>query len=473
MKVWYIRQKHETLSSVKSLYLFVFNLFTKKKTFFSKQIVLFNKFSMRIKTYKSYPFYDSKFKSFRSFSKKLNKAISISSKRIMLWIDHSLGGGTQSYSYNKFKEYDDEYVIIRLQYFHLYRSFVISFPNGEFFTGFTLSFDEIKTLLNSLKLTKILLNSLVAYRNINEVLAFVHELHLTNNNIDVTYNVHDFFFICPNCNLISADNKFCGFDTDISCEDCVNKYQSLMPEYEFKLFYDEFINISDWRKMWQKSLLEDVSEVVCFSKSSCEIVDKFYPAISSKLRLVPHVVRPLRQVKVNTHDGVNIAVLGKVDTISKGKEFIELLSCSIDKFNKELEILFLNKEINNSQCLNQYNSSDKKINIELNKKVQLFCLGDYVNAPSNMKVLGSYDRDNLPNIVEENSIDLIFIPSIWAETFSYTTSEAIAMNVPVACFNLGGQADQVSVYPKGLILELSDSADIVLDKILDFLSKLS
>lgn len=111
-----------------------------------------------------------------------------------------------------------------------------------------------------------------------------------------------------------------------------------------------------------------------FSKSSCEIVDKFYPAISSKLRLVPHVVRPLRQVKVNTHDGVNIAVLGKVDTISKGKEFIELLSCSIDKFNKELEILFLNKEINNSQCLNQYNSSDKKINIELNKKFNYFVL---------------------------------------------------------------------------------------------------
>ena len=450
-------------------------LFTVKKTFFSKQIVLFNKFSLRIKTYKSYPFYDSKFKSFRVFSKKLNKVISISNKKIMLWIDHSLGGGTQSYSFNKFKEYKGEYVIVRLQYFHLYRSFVISFPNGEFFTGFTLSFDEIKTLLKELNVTKIVLNSLVAYRNIKEVLSFVHELHFNNKNIDVTYNVHDFFFICQNCNLISADNKFCGFDTDISCEDCVNKYQSLMPEYEFKLFYDEFINISDWRKMWQKSLLEDVSEVVCFSKSSCEIVNKFYPAISSKLRFVPHVVRPLRQVKVNTHDSVNIAVLGKVDTIPKGKEFIELLSCSIDKFNKELDILCLNKEINNSKCLNQNNSSDKQINIEfeLNKKVQLFCIGDYVNAPQNMTVTGAYKREELPDILEKNKIDLVLIPSIWAETFSYTTSEAIAMNVPVACFNLGGQADQVSVYPKGLILELSDSSDIVLDKILDFLSKLS
>ena len=448
-------------------------LFTVKKTFFSKQIVLFNKFSLRIKSYKSYLFYDSKFKSFKTFSKKLNKVISISSKRIMLWIDHSLGGGTQSYSYNKFKEYNDEYVIIRLQYFHLYRSFVISFPNGEFFTGFTLSFNEVKSLFEKLYINKIVLNSLVAYRNINEVLAFVHELHLTNNNIDVIYNVHDFFFICPNCNLISADNKFCVFDTDISCEDCVNKYQSLMPEYEFKLFYDEFINISDWRKMWQKSLLEDVSEVVCFSKSSCEIVNKFYPEISSKLRLVPHVVRPLRQIKVNTHDSVNIAVLGKVDTIPKGKEIIELLSCSIDKFNKELEISCLNKEINNSQCLNQNNCSDKQSNIELNKKVQLFCIGDYVNAPQAMTVTGAYKREELPDILEKYKIDLVLIPSIWAETFSYTTSEAIAMNVPVACFNLGGQADQVSVYSKGLILELSDSSDIALDKILDFLSKLS
>ena len=76
-------------------------------------------------------------------------------------------------------------------------------------------------------------------------------------------------------------------------------------------------------------------------------------------------------------------------------------------------------------------------------------------------------------VKDKYKIDLILIPSIWAETFSYTTSEAIAMNVPVACFNLGGQADQVSVYPKGLILELSDSSDIVLDNILDFLRKLS
>ena len=109
----------------------------------------------------------------------------------------------------------------------------------------------------------------------------------------------------------------------------------------------------------------------------------------------------------------------------------------------------------------------------LYKKVNLFCVGDYVNAPQNMVVTGEYKRENLPDILEKKQIDLVFIPSICAETFSYTTSEAIAMNVPVACFNLGGQADQVSVYPKGFLLELSDSTGAALYKILDFLSKLS
>ena len=122
------------------------------RSFFQKRIILLNSLSIKIKKCTNFPFYDSKFKSFKTFSKKLNKVISFSSKRIMLWIDHSLGGGTQIYSYNKFKEYNDEYVIIRLQYFHLYRSFVISFPNGDFFAGFNLSFDEVKSLFEILNI---------------------------------------------------------------------------------------------------------------------------------------------------------------------------------------------------------------------------------------------------------------------------------------------------------------------------------
>ena len=66
-----------------------------------------------------------------------------------------------------------------------------------------------------------------------------------------------------------------------------------------------------------------------------------------------------------------------------------------------------------------------------------------------LTVLGEYKRDNLMNILRANSIDAILIPSIWPETFSYTTAEAIVSGYPVMCFGIGGQADQVYQYEKG------------------------
>ena len=46
------------------------------------------------------------------------------------------------------------------------------------------------------------------------------------------------------------------------------------------------------------------------------------------------------------------------------------------------------------------------------------------------------------------------IPSIWPETFSYTTHEAIATGLPVWCFDLGGQADAVRQACKGGVIPI-------------------
>ena len=65
-------------------------------------------------------------------------------------------------------------------------------------------------------------------------------------------------------------------------------------------------------------------------------------------------------------------------------------------------------------------------------------------------------------------MDLIIIPSILPKTFSYTTAETIALNYPVACFDLGGQADQVKKYKRGKILS-SFSPNIIEKELKDFL----
>lgn len=65
---------------------------------------------------------------------------------------------------------------------------------------------------------------------------------------------------------------------------------------------------------------------------------------------------------------------------------------------------------------------------------------------------GAYQRNMLPRYVLENDVDIVFISSIWPETFSYTTEEAMVMGIPVACFPIGAPAERVQNYERGLIL---------------------
>ena len=74
------------------------------------------------------------------------------------------------------------------------------------------------------------------------------------------------------------------------------------------------------------------------------------------------------------------------------------------------------------------------------------------NKPDNIFAHGKYKARNLPRIMQKHKIDLVFIPSVWPETFSYTTSEAMSMGLPVACYDMGAPAERISKYSRGLIL---------------------
>jgi glycosyltransferase involved in cell wall biosynthesis len=65
-----------------------------------------------------------------------------------------------------------------------------------------------------------------------------------------------------------------------------------------------------------------------------------------------------------------------------------------------------------------------------------------LRAPA--QVHGSYRLSDLPGLVARYRIRCWLIPSIWPETFSYATHEALATGLPVWCFDLGAQAEAVT-----------------------------
>lgn len=75
---------------------------------------------------------------------------------------------------------------------------------------------------------------------------------------------------------------------------------------------------------------------------------------------------------------------------------------------------------------------------------------------------GKYRRDDLPALMEGYAVSVVFVASIWPETFSYTTLEAMSMGMPVASFDIGAPAGRIRQYDKGLVIpEISAKAALL------------
>ena len=101
-------------------------------------------------------------------------------------------------------------------------------------------------------------------------------------------------------------------------------------------------------------------------------------------------------------------------------------------------------------------------------EVRLKVIGKYEPISDKTIVYGVYKREDIPEIIEQYETDMILIPSVCPETFSYATSEAIMTGLPVACFKVGAPEERVSKYKRGLILPNYEPKDI-LNRILSFL----
>ena len=66
---------------------------------------------------------------------------------------------------------------------------------------------------------------------------------------------------------------------------------------------------------------------------------------------------------------------------------------------------------------------------------------------------------------------MIFASSIIPETFGYTLSEAMSLNIPIVCYDLGAQANRVSKYKHGRVIKLNSSSKDVIENIECLLNK--
>ena len=335
----------------------------------------------------------------------------------LLYLHHEWGGGVELYLQNKIKELkNDTYIFVIFYQKKINKINLRITFQGQSSSFLFDNFQELLDVFSAIKIDTIYINQISFFPDLGVVFDFIKQIK--NKDAKTTMLMHDFSSICSNANLIKNDGGVCNIVGDkSSCECNTSAGENL--------------------KKWKEFLNNQADEIICFSESSKQILSNTHPFISDKINIERHYVPPLRKANVIKKTPIiNIATIGFLNKI-KGCDIAEEMS---------------------------------KIIADNNLPVKIFVVGKFkAKAGKAIKVLGKYVRDDLPKIIEDNQIDLIFISSICPETFSYTAHEAMMMGVKTACFDLGAQAEYIGDYEKGLVISRID-AGVALDEILDFIN---
>ncbi len=346
----------------------------------------------------------------------------VSAKKTTLAFDHGIGGGATSYLEKKCKEKlanDEKFIIIRYIGASKEYKMICMFRKNRV----ELSDERLENLLDIINsVDEIWINELVTYPRLEETLKIIKRF---NKRVcaRLCFKLHDFFCICPAVTLVDENFKYCDIADSDRCDICVKTNENaLMGGFE---------NVADFRKAWEEFLLS-CDEITAFSESSKEILKRAYPSIN-EIEVVPHTTTALKKPhrKRKKTDTFNIGILGAINE-NKGRLIIDDCVSEIEKTGRKAHIVIIGY-------------ANKKYDSEA------------------ITVTGKYKRAEVAKLVEKNDIDVFIIPSIWPETFSYTSSEIMSMKVPLAVFDIGAPPERVKDYEMGLIIPKYEGAKKLID----------
>lgn len=214
--------------------------------------------------------------------------------------------------------------------------------------------------------------------------------------------IHDYLPLSPSYSLLDADGVFRG-----------PPLPGRSPRgHDSRRANGRPVGLARWQTAWG-ALMAEAHRVVAFSQASRDLVDAVYPGLGPRLELrrhdllhaVPRLAAPRRGARPV------IGVLGNIGP-HKGAGVLQALS----------------------QRLARGRAADLVVLGQIDPAFHL-------TPPARLH--GGYEVMEIPDLAARHGITCWLIPSVWPETFSYATHEALATGLPVICFDLGAQAEAV------------------------------
>lgn len=224
---------------------------------------------------------------------------------------------------------------------------------------------------------------------------------------------HDFYPLSASYTLLESDGVFRG-PPDMGNDD--KAHQGVGAD-------GTPVSLRDWQAAW-RTLAKKATTLRVFSQDSARHVCAVWPDLAALVVVSPHAlpfvppVLPRPAVDAPTV----IGVLGNIG-FQKGAAVVQELALQ----------------------LNQHRS------------IRMVLIGNIdprYGLPKSVKVHGDYRPSDIADLAVHYRVTHWLIPSIWPETFSYTTQEALATGRPVLAFDIGAQGDAVAAAQNGIAVPL-------------------
>ena len=329
---------------------------------------------------------------------------------VSIYLAHSMGGGAEAYLQDRISRkhlaIGQSAVVLRVGGPMRWRLELVT-PHGTI-SGLNNSFEYIYQMLAPIKQRQIIYSCGVG-DNAPVTLpgALLSLSEHGRHPIEVLF--HDYFVLSPSYTLLDGNGTYRGLPRPGD------------PDHEHFSAKDqngEKVTLEVWQTQWHL-LVSAAKTLTVFSRNSAKIVAAAYPEEADKIFINPHtMLHPVPRLPVPNPEAKRvIGILGDIGA-QKGAGVIAYIARPMALVN-----------------------------------VRLVIIGNFdpsFRLPTGITVHGSYKISDLPQIASRYGITDWLIPSIWPETFSFTTHEALSTGLPVHAFHLGAQGDAVEDAQNGI-----------------------
>jgi len=271
-----------------------------------------------------------------------------------------------------------------------------------------------------------------------EALEIQHFLHLDARLIEAVLSlplpydvfVHDYAWICPRITLIDGSGRYCGEPAVRICQHCIRRNGSMLGDP---------IGVAALRARSGR-WLRGARRVIAPSQDTATRLRRHFIDLLVEVR--PHAspepcaAPPPQPAERST---LRVALLG---AIGDHKGYAIVLACARDARARGLPIEFV---------VIGYTRDDESL-----------------LATGKAFITGRYSEAEAPHLLSREAPDLIWLPSVWPETWSYTLDYALGSGVPIVAFDLGAIAERLRAAGTGVLLPLDLAPGALNDRLLQF-----